>query len=155
MSSHEKCTFFVNFHENPKKLKNWCRSTKEKIASGDEIFFDSIGSIQKDAGGKIFFTKQEHLTFLEPVIAERVIHKNAEHTMLVGDKETTSSAMNLLLNEEVETKNSSWNVIALILLVIALLVIFLHFYASPPGSFATGNQNTFPVQQPTSTYLLP
>jgi nucleoid DNA-binding protein len=137
------------------EIKDWCRSTKEKIASGDEVSFDSIGSIQKDAGGKIFFTRQEHLTFLEPVIAERVIHKDAEHAMLVGDKETTSSAMNLLLNEEAETKNSSWNTIALILLVIALLVIFLHFYTSPPGSIATGNQNTFPVKQPTSTYLLP
>jgi nucleoid DNA-binding protein len=136
------------------EIKSWCKSIKEKIASGEEISFNSIGSIQKDADGKVFFTRQQYLTFFEPVIAERVIHKDAEHAMLVGDKETTSSAMNLLLHEEVETKNSSWNIIALILLVIALLVIFLHFYNSPPGSVAIGNQNTFPVQQPTATYLL-
>ena len=136
------------------EIKTWCKDTKEKIASGEEISFDSIGSIQKDADGKVFFTRLQHLTFFEPVIAERVIHKDAEHAMLVGDKETTSSAMNLLLHEEVETKNSSWNIIALILLVIALLVIFLHFYTSSPNSIVTGNQNSFPVQQPSATYLL-
>jgi nucleoid DNA-binding protein len=136
------------------EIKTWCKSTKEKIASGEEIFFDSIGSIQEGADGKVFFKRQEYRTLFEPVIAERVIHKNAEHAMLVGDKETTSSAMNLLLNEEAETKNPSWNIIALILLVIALLVIFLHFYTSSPNSIVTGNQNSFPVQQPSATYLL-
>ncbi len=134
------------------KIKEWSKSIKERIALGEEIFFNPIGSIQRDFSGKVFFKEQEVTIFFEPAIAERVIHKDSNHAVLVGDKETTSSEMNLILHEEVTIKNSSWKIMALILLVIALVILFLHFYNSLPGSNPTGNQNKFSIAQPAATY---
>ncbi len=57
------------------------------------------------------------INLYEPVIAERIIHKNDEHAVLVGDKETTSGAMNEFYREEVIIeKKYSWKLWAIILL---------------------------------------
>ena len=45
-----------------------------------------MGSLQKDAAGNIFFQRKKCSNFYEPVSAEKVFHKNTEHTVLVGDR---------------------------------------------------------------------
>ena len=71
------------------------------LDSGEKIIFDSIGTLQKDPAGNILFQTMNGINFYEPVIAERIIHKNDEHSVLVGDKETTSGAMNEFYREDV------------------------------------------------------
>jgi hypothetical protein len=137
------------------QIKDWCKNIKEKMASGETIVFESIGNIQKDAAGNIIFEKQKGLSFFEPVTAERVIHKNAEHAVLVGDRETTSAVMNHFLNEEevVVEQSSGWRIMALALLLIALLILFFHLYTNSTSD-KIGNQNGFPLNEPSPTYLL-
>ena len=52
---------------------------KEKLDSGEKIIFNSMGSLQKDAAGNIFFQRKKNISFYEPVSAERIFQKNAEH----------------------------------------------------------------------------
>ncbi len=133
-------------------IKNWCRETKEKMNAGEKIIFEFIGILQKNASGNIFLQTQKPYNFFEPVIAERVIHKSAEHAILVGDKETTSSIMNRFLNEEETVKKSSRKIIVIILLTIALTILFIHFYSHPFSLSSTGNQIQHSPEVPDATY---
>lgn len=146
-----------NISENDakEKLKEWCYQSKEKIHEGEKINLQPFGFFEKSVAGTISFKSKNELRFFEPVNAERVIHKNAEHTVLVGDRETTSSVMNQFLNEEEIIKDTRWKVAAIILLAIAVIVLFIHFYIHSFSFFSTGNENQFSPATPAPTYSQP
>ncbi len=142
----------INETDAKEKLKDWCYQAKEKISAGEKIILHPFGFFEKNIVGAISFKSKNDLLFFEPVIAERVIHKNAEHTVLVGDRETTSSVMNQFLNEEDIIKDTRWKIAAIILLAIAVIILFVHFYIHSFSFSSTGNENQFLPVTPAATY---
>ncbi len=134
-------------------LKNWCAESKIKLKTGEEILLEPVGFLKKGAAGNTFFHSQKQVEFFEAVLVQRVIHKNSEHAVLVGDRETTSSAMNQYYHEvPAETKSNTWKILAGILLAIALFLLFLHFYQNSFSLSTIGNQHkVIPNNQP-NTY---
>lgn len=143
----------INEKEAEQELKSWCESAKEKLDDGEKITFETVGSLQKNTSGNIFLQSQKLLNFFEPVAAGRVIHKNAEHAVLVGDRETTSSVMNQFFQEDEKIKDSRWKIMAIILFIIALAVLIFHFYTHSFSISATGNQTQHTPEKPAATYL--
>lgn len=135
-------------------LKVWCAETRDKLKNGETILLQSLGVLRKEPAGNITFENQIVNPFFASVVASRVIHKNSEHTMLVGDRETTSSVMNQFYNEEEIVKESNtWKIIAICLLAVALVVLFFHFYGHPFSMSDFGNQvKTVPQSSP-ATYI--
>lgn len=143
----------MQFSEALKYIKEWCDEIKSKLKNGEEIFFQSLGSLKKESSGNILFHPMNPFAFFEPIAVERVIHKNSEHKMLVGDKETTSSVMNQYFHEEeAEMKKSNWKIISIVLLAIVLLLLFLYFYQHSISFSSTGNQIKISPQIPPATY---
>jgi nucleoid DNA-binding protein len=130
------------------KINNWCHDAKEKIDSGEKIIFNSLGSLQKDAVGNIFFQRKKGTSFYEPVSAERIIHKNVEHPVLVGDTETTSGVMNEFFKEDLVEKKTWWKIWAIVLLAVSLLVLVFYFYTHEFSPTGIGNQASFPTHEP-------
>jgi nucleoid DNA-binding protein len=133
------------------KINSWCHLTKEKLDSGNMVIFDSLGSLQKDAAENIFFRGKNAGNFYEPVSAQRVIHKNAEHPVLVGDKETTSVVMNEFYRDDPAQKKpwwAKWNVWSIVLLFISVIILVVHFYVHRFSETGIGNQSSFPAQDP-------
>ena len=123
------------------ELKIWCSDAKYKLKNGEEILLEPIGVIKKGSSGNEFVSNSKNwINFFEPVLAERVIHQNSNHAMLVGDRETTSSVMNQFYHEEEEKENKTWKIISIILLAIALILLFLHFYGRGFSVNSFGNQ---------------
>ncbi len=86
-----------------------------------------IGSFTKNKSGQIIFTPVAIDTdFTLPVTAERVIHKDAEHNILVGDKETTNVEMTEYFSEETLPKDNWW-IWALLLGAAGIGVIAYYF----------------------------
>lgn len=141
--------------EAEKELQHWCLQEKLKLDEGSKTFFHSIGFLQKE-NGKVIFVKEENLTnFFEPVAAERIIHKD-EHAILVGDRETTSTAMNEFYNDSsFIQKRFSWENAALILFIISLLMLAFYFYDHSFSENTIGNQSSFPPANPPATYDIP
>jgi hypothetical protein len=81
--------------------------------------------------------------FLQPVKAERVIHPEAEHQILVGDKETTNTLMTEYFSEEVHVKKNRWWIWAIILCLVALIIILL--YLNNAGLLSMAG-NAMPIQ---------
>lgn len=109
---------FLNDFAN--QIKNDLSQTKRSIWNG-------VGTFKKDLAGAISFQSELINPFgLGPLSAEKVIHSNASHTMLVGDQERTSEEMTAWLEGE-ETKRDWPMIIAWILLGISLLLAGYQF----------------------------
>lgn len=135
-------------------IKEWCSNVSFKLKNGEELLLPSLGSLKKVASGNIFFHRQKDISFFVPVPAERVIHKDSVHAVLVGDRETNSTVMNQLLNEEEEVRtNNMWKIVALILFTICLLLLFFYFYQHPFSLSSLGNQQKVLPQAPPATYM--
>ncbi len=131
----------IDENDAAEKINNWCLNAKEKLAAGEKIHFESVGSLQKNTGGNIFFHKMNDLLLYDIVAAERVIHKNEQHSVLVGDKETTSGAMNEFYKEDVPVKKKPWwKIWAIILFLIPLLILIIHFSGHSFTTSGIGNQ---------------
>ncbi len=125
----------------------WAYELRNKIRTQQEVKWDNVGTLRTDVSGEIVFEAQPNLVgFLDPVPAERVIRSDAQHTMLVGDKELTNKAMTDYLNEEtVYVEKESWWIYALILATVAVVVIFFHFFQRGIRSGSMNNQQTISV----------
>ncbi len=134
-------------------LKKWCADTKYKLKQGQEILLQPLGVLKKGASGNVFVHNATTATFFEPVFAERVIHQNSEHAMLVGDKETTSAVMNHYYQDEENTvKSNTWKILAIILIAVGLFLLFLHFYHNTFSASTFGNQNKVVPATSPNTY---
>src|SRR5579871_1731970 len=103
---------------------------RNRIRNEDEVPWEGVGILRKDAAGNILLESTTAPDFFQhPVPAMKVMHQDAVHTLLVGDRERTSGEMNVWLHEEAASrKRLSWWVVALVLLVIALAFLAWHFY---------------------------
>jgi len=128
-----------------------------KLKEGREIHWQRVGSFQKELTGEIKFTSaKEELSWLENVQGQKIIRENAEHRMLVGEVEKTSTEMNRLLNSAVSQKKFQWWVWPVAILV--AIFIFLGWYFSEHGMtpVSTGNHSkNSPSDAPSGYKLTP
>ena len=142
-------------HENDaaEDINNWCQHSKNKMDLGGKICFESIGSLQKNAAGNIFFNKKNEFLLNDTVPAERVIHKNEQHSVLVGDKQTTSAVMNEFYKEDVIVdKKPWWKIWAVILFSLPLLILIIHFSGHSFTTSGVGNQIHLSPEAPPVLY---
>jgi hypothetical protein len=116
-----------------RQLEQFCNSLKTAATRGAQgaanqpAALNGVGNFFIDSSGKINFrSEQLPAAFLQPVKAERVIHPQAEHQILVGDKETTNIVMSEYFSEEVPVKKNRWWIWAIVLGAIALAAILLY-----------------------------
>lgn len=115
---------------------------RNRIRNENEVNWEGIGTLKKDGSGNIVFESvQATPPFMAPTPAMRVNRQDAQHTLLVGDRERTSGEMNEWLHDEhTGRRQRSWWIIALVLGIIALAILGWHFYTH---GWNTGNQLKF------------
>jgi hypothetical protein len=115
---------------------------RNRIRTEEAVNWDGVGILKKDGSGNVLFESAKAPAFFQqPTPAIRVNRQDAQHTLLVGDRERTSGEMNEWLHEEEAGRRKlSWWVIALILAVAGLAVLGWHFYSH---GWSTGNQLKF------------
>lgn len=115
---------------------------KRKLEEHGVVDLQGIGRFTTAADGSIDFTAATiDDDLLMPVEARRAVRENAVHSILVGDKETTSTVMAEMLTEEepfsVYGATRKWWVWALTLAAIALLLIALYIYQNGVDNFSS------------------
>lgn len=104
---------------------------KDELNRNGIVRITGLGSFTKDSGGNIHFAAYAiNEDFLQPVVAEKVIHKDAEHSILVGDKETTNVQMNEYYSDEPVEAKDRWWIWAIVLAVVGIAVIGYYLYAN-------------------------
>ncbi len=144
---HKKITAL----EASAKLGIYCEQLKA-IEAGSESVLPSAGSFFVDEDGKLQFRSESlPANYFPDVVAERVIHKDVAHNMLVGDTHTNTTAMTEKLQETTPQK-SRWWIAAIVLL--AAGIIGLVIYYSQHG-LHTGNGNRVSPKTEAKTYSQP
>jgi len=112
---------------------------RNRIRAEDEVKWEGVGVLRKNDAGDILLESVAAPAFSQqPIPAMRVNRQDAQHTLLVGDRERTSGEMTEWRKEEVARRAKiPWWIIAVILAVIGLAVLAWHFYTQ---GFSTGNQ---------------
>ena len=127
-----------NTFEAAGALDHFCADLKNQISLHTKASLQGIGNFIVDNNGNIVFEPSAlPAAFLQPVFAERVIHPKAEHHMLVGDKETTTTVMAEFLHEAPAEKDRWW-VWAIVIGVIGLLLVLVYF-TELNGTYPFGN----------------
>jgi len=124
--------------EAAKYLTHFCNGLKKEISNAEGCTINEVGNLSVDGQGRISFKQRElPQVFVQPVMAVRVIHPEAEHQILVGDKETTNTVMTEMLAPK-EKKKERWWIWAIVIGAISLLLIFLYFSGADAAA-AFGN----------------
>jgi hypothetical protein len=115
---------------------------RNRIKNEDAVVWDGVGVLKKDASGNVLFEPAATpFVFLQPTPAVRVNRQNAQHTLLVGDRERTSDEMSEMLHDDAgKRRRVAWWIIALVIALTGLAFLGWYFYSH---GLSTGNQNKF------------
>ncbi|MES2774305.1 MAG: hypothetical protein V4722_08980 [Bacteroidota bacterium] len=120
----------ISEEQSFKVFRQFSESVRSTLGTKRILYWDNLGAFQKDETGVVQFVQTTDIDhYLPPVSAERMIRQRAEHTMTVGDTETTNTAMQEYYDEEpVEIKKDYWWVWAIAIFVVSSGLIWLkHF----------------------------
>jgi hypothetical protein len=127
-----------------KALESFCDGIKKSLSSNEPFTLQSIGQFFVDASGGVKFQPLDlPKAFLQDVNATRVIHPEAEHSILVGDKESTNTLMNEYFSDDAPVKKNRWWIWAIIIVSIALLALLIYSNSLNASSMAG---NAMPIQ---------
>jgi hypothetical protein len=115
---------------------------RNRIKNEDAVNWDGVGVLKKDGSGNVLFEPvATPFDFLQPTPAMRVNRQDAQHTLLVGDRERTSGEMNEWLHDDAHRRRKvAWWIIAVIIAVAGLAFLGWYFYSH---GLLTGNQTKF------------
>lgn len=114
-----------------KLLDEYCKNLKNLPAS-EESQLSHTGKFFVNAEGVLVFKANEIPGyFLPPVHAEQVLHQDASHNMVVGDKETNSAEMAAYFADAANSRKEKWWIAALILAAIGITALL--FYLNKHG----------------------
>jgi hypothetical protein len=121
---------------------------RNKIRTEEKAEWEGVGMFIKDFGEEVIFESYARPYELFPAVkAERIIHPDARHSILVGDKEKTNYEMTEWLSDEVHVERESWWIYALILAAIGLSILFFHLYRNNMKWGVTGNRQSIETTQ--------
>lgn len=121
--------------------EEYCSALKAGISAGNTAI-PGIGHFgQGTNGDTVLFPEKLPAAYYPPVSANRVIHPEAEHSMIVGDRETTNTQMAEYLREEPVRKDRWW-IWALVIAAIALALVVIYI-TDTAGNNSLGNAASF------------
>lgn len=144
----------IDIKSAEEQLNDFCKEWNGKIKTGEELHFETIGTIKKNSEGNIYFEKAEKLNYLQPIQVENIYEKE-EPLTVEEPEETVVVEQEDYNNGEIVTKRPSWGIWAVSLMVISFAVIFYHFYDHRLSSSSLGNQNKLLIDSASATYSVP
>ncbi len=112
------------------QLQNFTDEFKRILNSKQEVELAGIGRFVKEENQLIHFTSAFETIVGTPVVAEKIIRKNTQHSIRVGEEEKSNVEMEeLLLRKHRKPLNFWWlTVIALVILSIVAILYFATNY---------------------------
>lgn len=136
------------------KLNEFCNRVKNQIDAGESIVFESVGSLQKNEEGKIYFKEDEKFNFLKPITIAAVQTKSESETenQTKIEEDTDLEAISLHAESSTNIRRSYWWLYAAILAALSIGGIL--YYNSEHSILRShfANQSRFILDSVTTTY---
>ena len=143
--------------EAVRSVNNLAFDIKSRLLHGNSVPIDGIGILRPDNGsGFQFDAERINYDFIPKVKADRVIRKDAEHTVRVGELHRSSTEMEEFLQAQKEPLPLSKRLWfrALMLVILALLIYSMRFLYPVETGFSVRQQRIQPAD-PVPTYSTP
>jgi hypothetical protein len=141
----------ISFDEAAYQLNN-ISSEILNLKQAEEFSITSVGFFTKSQNDKLLFNEnKEAEIFAVPVFAERVIHPDDSHKILVGDRETDRNSMTEFFTDTIPVKKNKWWLWAAAIFVLSVVLIFIYSNNDNHNRFF-GVSNKYEVSQPTVQY---
>ncbi|HEY8387956.1 MAG TPA: hypothetical protein VIK74_05100 [Parasegetibacter sp.] len=116
---------------------------RQHIKSGRSFYWKGIGELKAGDSSTqtILDAETISLSFLKPVAARRIVRDNAVHTVLIGNQELTNVEVAEMKKNTGALGRQRWWVYAAAVAVIALILLFFHFYSLQTGQHPFGNRS--------------
>lgn len=136
LKAPEPFIYFSSARENEENVFNEFTALselmKKELEESGRVNLTGVGEFVKNENDGIDFLPTHINPFFMPdVSAKRVIRQNAEHAILVGDKETTNTEMSGYYydeNQGVPVPKNRWWIWAIVLAVAAIATIALYVW---------------------------
>lgn len=136
------------------QLDLFCKKIQQLLPQQKQTLANAGAFTKRTNGELLFECKASPSIFLPNIVAERVIHPNATHRMLVGDTHTDTEAMHQRLMDTTDKKRAAWLKWAAGLALVGIAAIAFYYWGSRPGPSGFGNQQKInAAPQPGSTYI--
>ncbi|MBC7937417.1 MAG: hypothetical protein H7Y86_18890 [Rhizobacter sp.] len=144
----------IDIQQASDELSSYC-DRLQQMQPYEEINLDAAGTFYTTEEGELHFKYTlVPAAFLPEVPAERVIHPDASHSMLVGDTQTNTTTMAELLDSQETSHRPKWIWAAIGLGVAGLLAITFYYMNRQPGS-NFGNSATIKATNVPASYQYP
>lgn len=135
------------------QLTDFCRRL-QGLDMNAEMPLPDAGVFFKTSDGKLsFHSVAVPEVFLPDVDAEKVIHPDASHEMLVGDRQTTTRQMAAYYSDLTDSTKRRWWLMPLLLGLIAVSAIVL-YHKSIGHNNSSGNLQKLEANKTDSSYQL-
>lgn len=108
---------------------------QSNIKEDKQVVIKGFGKLKKRSFDTLDFEPEEMPAYFPVLTAERVIRKNATHTVMVGEDEKTSDEMQVVLQEEATVVQDRWWIPAIILGVIGISALIYYYNILHPAQF--------------------
>ena len=116
-----------------RRFTDFAAQLQSDLQEDKPVVLKGIGELTKQTSNVINFQSEELPQYYPALIAERVIRKNATHTIRVGEQEKTSDEMQTALNIQEEIVHEErWWIPAAILAAIGILGIAYYYLVLHP-----------------------
>ena len=141
----------INIQEASDELSSYC-DRLQQMQPYEEIALDDAGTFYSTEDGELHFRYGVlPAAFLPEVPAERVIHPDASHDMLVGDTQTNTVTMAGLLENPEDPRRPKWLWAAIGLGLAAALVLTIYFMNRQAGN-SFGNNSPVKASDAPASY---
>ena len=148
---------FIASHKNidsqraSDELSSYCMRLQE-MQPYESVSLGSAGSFNLNEEGQLQFTATRlPSAFLPAIVAERVIHPEASHNMVVGDTQTNTTTMAEILNMEEQPGRPKWFWVAVALGTAAIIAAGICLINRQPGSLF-GNMRAINATEAPASY---
>lgn len=136
------------------EVYKWCLDAKEKLEKGKPVDVGYAGTFTMNEEGNILLNNDKQFSLFNNVNAERVVHQNQQHSVLVGDKETTNEEMNHFYESSGMPLNikEKWKFNALVLAGLAIILLLFYFIFNGFSKNGIGNNLKVTPQESHTLY---
>lgn len=126
-------------------LTEFMHEFQKVIQSQDSFVWKGLGTFQESIAGGLKFIPEPATRLYPDIEIERVIHKDADHVITVGEKERTKFEMEAWLSDSKKTIKSKWWIAAITIISISLGLLVSYCLLYPSLFQKQGNNQTINV----------
>lgn len=144
----------VSKEECSTQIEHFISELKRSLNQNKQVEWEGLGLFKNDENQVLRFTSSLIIETGDPVSAEKIIRKNAEHFIRVGEQEKTNTQMQELLFGTKKKALFQWWYSAVILLLLGIAAI-LYFASLFPDSWKMqGNKMELKTNQAPKQYQI-